>query len=240
MENASKALLIAGSALISVLVISLIVAVYGQISNWQQQVDDSEQVITDTEFMLQVQQFNRVLYGSELLSLMNFVENYNTLDAGDGYSEIELNVQFTNSIQAQGSYNFFSVGTYTLEELYDEVKGSRGIETLMSELEESQRKYNNKSVKYYWTKTYREIASEFGIEIPSSTANSELRETLLANAGTKRSTIEDLLEDISNYDILNSIYTQFKEGKRFKPADDNGFVYDSQNGRVIQINFVEI
>ena len=31
-------------------------------------------------------------------------------------------------------------------------------------------------------------------------------------------------EDIKKYDLLNSIFTQFREGKRFKPADDVGFV----------------
>ena len=98
MENASKALIMAGSILISLLVISLIVVGYTQLSDYQQQLDDTQQVTTDTEFMHQIEQFNRTLYGSELLSLINFVEDYNSREAGDGYAPIELNVKITRSI----------------------------------------------------------------------------------------------------------------------------------------------
>ncbi len=242
MENASKALIMAGSILISLIVISLIIVGYTQLSDYQQQVDDSQQVATDTEFMQQIEQFDRTLYGSELLSLVNFVENYNAREAGDGYAEIELNVRITHSIDGGSEYNYFAEGTYHLDALYNQVKGPNGIESKIEELEQPEKKYNDKSVKYYWKKTYREIAQEFGLNIPSSTPSYDLETALLqlASENGKLSDIQDLLDDIKQYDLLNSIYTQFREGKRFKPADDNGFVYDNLNGRVIEINFVEI
>lgn len=242
MENASKALIMAGSILISLLVISLIVIGYTQLSDYQQQIDDTQQVTTDTEFMHQIEQFNRTLYGSELLSLVNFVEDYNSREAGDGYAPIELNVKITRSIDGGSEYNFFEAGDYKLDALYNLVKGTSGIQSQIEELEQAETKYNNKSVKYYWKKTYREIASEFGLNIPSNTPSYDLETKLLESASEngELSTIQDLLEDIKKYDLLNSIFTQFREGKRFKPADDDGFVYDNQNGRVIEINFVEI
>lgn len=239
MENASKALIMAGSVLISLLVISLVVIVYGQISEWQQTSEDSEQTTADAEFMLQIEQFNKELYGSELLSLMNFVEDYNARKAGDGYSPIELKVTINTSISEDT--NYFRAGTYTLDELYEQVKGSSGIEAEIAEYEEANSRYNGKSVSYYWTKTYRQIAQEFGLEIPSTTPTSQLESTLisLAEENRKGSTIKNLLEEISEYDFLKSVYTQFKEGKIFVPVEENGFVYDSQNGRVVEINFVE-
>ncbi len=239
MENASKALIMAGSVLIALLVISLIVVGYGQISEWQQTVDDTEQVATDTEYMLQIEQFNRDLYGSELLSLMNFVENYNAREAGDGYSPIQLNITIRNGISDSSDY--FKAGNYDIDRLYDEVKGSTGIETEIEKYEEPDSRYNNKSVEYYWSKTYRQIAQEFELEIPSNTPTSDLENVLLELAREKGigSRIQDLLDDIAEYDLLNSIYTQFREGKIFSPAEDNGFVYDEHNGRVIEINFVE-
>lgn len=239
MENASKALIMAGSVLIALLVISLIVVGYGQISEWQQTVDDTEQVATDTEYMLQIEQFNRDLYGSELLSLMNFVENYNAREAGDGYSPIQLNITIRNGISDSSDY--FKAGNYDIDRLYDEVKGSNGIETEIEKYEEPDSRYNNKSVEYYWSKTYRQIAQEFELEIPSNTPTSDLENVLLELAREKGigSRIQDLLDDIAEYDLLNSIYTQFREGKIFSPAEDNGFVYDEHNGRVIEINFVE-
>lgn len=239
MENASKALIMAGSVLIALLVISLIVVGYGQISEWQQTVDDTEQVATDTEYMLQIEQFNRDLYGSELLSLMNFVENYNAREAGDGYSPIQLNITIRNGIS--DSFDYFKAGNYDIDRLYDEVKGSNGIETEIEKYEEPDSRYNNKSVEYYWSKTYRQIAQEFELEIPSNTPTSDLENVLLELAREKGigSRIQDLLDDIAEYDLLNSIYTQFREGKIFSPAEDNGFIYDEHNGRVIEINFVE-
>lgn len=242
MENASKALIMAGSVLISLLVISLIIIGYTQLSEYQQQVDDSEQVMTDTEYMQKIEQFDRTLYGSELLSLVNFVENYNSREAGDGYATIEFNVKITRSIDGGTEFNYFEAGDYNLDAIYDQVKGRNGIESKIEELEQPESKYNGKSVKYYWKKTYREIAQEFGLNIPSSTPSYDLENALIqaASANGQLSKIQDLLEEIKQYDLLNSIYTQFKEGKRFKPADDNGFVYDNLNGRVIEINFVEI
>ena len=243
MENASKALIMAGSVLISLLVITLVVVGYQQLSDWQQTVEDSEQTATDTEFIRQVEQFNRNLYGSELLSLINYVEDYNAQYTEDGYIPIQLNVTITNDLFTGEDYDYFRAGTYDLEELYDEVKGSDGIESEIEKLEKPKPEYNNKSPKYYWTKTYREIAAEFDINIPSNTPTYDLETTLLDNAGTKRGNIEKLIEDVRNYDLLDSIYTQFKEGKRFRPGDasgKNGFVYDNRNGRSIEINFTEI
>ena len=241
MENASKALIMTGSVLTSLLVISLVVIGYNQLTEWQQTAENSGQNSSDAEFMLQIEQFNRELYGSELLSLMNFVENYNTREAGDGYAPIQMNVIITDEIDG-GEFEYFKPGTYNIEDLYKEVNGLTGIEKELEKLERSESKYNGKSVKYYWSKTYREIASDFGIVIPSDTPSYELEETLLnlAKLNHKSSEIESLLEDIKKYDLLNSIYTQFREGKRFKPAEENGFVYDNFNGRVTQINFVEI
>ncbi len=83
MENASKALIMAGSILIALLVIGLVIYTYNQLSDIEQTESDSEYTIKATEYMRQFEQFNRTLYGSELLSLANLQEDYNKLRAGD-------------------------------------------------------------------------------------------------------------------------------------------------------------
>ena len=71
MENASKALIMAGSILIALLVIGMLVLGYRNISSLEQQKEDSEGDMSALDYMRKFEQFNRTLYGSELLSLAN-------------------------------------------------------------------------------------------------------------------------------------------------------------------------
>ena len=72
MENASKALIMAGSILMAILVIGLLVFGYQQLSSLQQTETDAEDNDKLARYMNQFEQFGRTLYGSELLSLANF------------------------------------------------------------------------------------------------------------------------------------------------------------------------
>ena len=70
MENASKALIMAGSVLIAILVIGMLVLGYRNLSSLEQQKEDSESDST-LNYMVKFEQFNRKLYGSELITLAN-------------------------------------------------------------------------------------------------------------------------------------------------------------------------
>ena len=93
MENASKALIMAGSVLIAILVIGMLVLGYRNLSSLEQQKEDSESDST-LNYMVKFEQFNRTLYGSELLSLANLQEDYNSsYDVKyEGYDRIEITV----------------------------------------------------------------------------------------------------------------------------------------------------
>ena len=81
MENASKALIMAGSILIALLIIGLLVIGYNQISGLEQTKTDNDVNKKMIEYMRQFEQFNRTLYGSELLSLANLQSDYNSSEA---------------------------------------------------------------------------------------------------------------------------------------------------------------
>ena len=103
MENASKALLIAGGVLIAILLISLLIYKGTVISEYQ----DSKKELADIEdtakFNDQFLQYNRDdVEGYELLSLIHKVIDYNerkTTDSTiktDSYKPIKLEIDFIN------------------------------------------------------------------------------------------------------------------------------------------------
>ena len=59
MENASKALIMAGSVLLSIMVIGLLVFGYAQISNLEQTRSDTEANSKIDAYMQQIENFNR-------------------------------------------------------------------------------------------------------------------------------------------------------------------------------------
>ena len=120
MENASKALIMAGSVLISIMVISLLVLGYNQMSHLEQTREDADAVDKLAEYMRRFEQFDRTVYGSELLSLGNLQQDYNLSDAriDVGYAPIEITVEITKEIS--DSDYFKPKTSYTIEELAEE------------------------------------------------------------------------------------------------------------------------
>ena len=228
MENASKALIMAGSVLISLLVIGLLVLGYRQLSETEQIRTDAEVTDKLADYMRQFEQFNRVLYGSELLSLANLQEDYNTSETREdlGYDRIEITVYTKGIVDSQ----YFTQGNHTLESIAEDQKN---IESAIANYEKTNSTYKNRSVKYYSQKTNREIAIDFGMNPPSNMLDYDIgSEYLLKNSTTSR-----LAEDIQKYVDLTTIYNEFRTGKRFKCTE---IEYNNQNGRINLMHYEEI
>ena len=96
MENASKALIIAGGVLIALLVISLLVVGWNRLTEYsisQEQIETVEQII---KFNKEFESYNkRVVRGYELISLENLVEDTNRrYSTADGFKELEFYIKF--------------------------------------------------------------------------------------------------------------------------------------------------
>ena len=229
MENASKALIMAGSVLLAILVISMLVYGYRQISDLEQSRADTDEEIQITEYMRRFEQFNRTLYGSELLSLANLQEDYNASDARAdvGYDRINIIVEIKDAIVGS---KYFTVGRHTIESI------SSDRDSLENELEaydQNKRKYNNRSVKYYSQKRMREIAIDFGMNPPTDMLDYDIQYEYLE----KNATTADLLEEIQEYTNLTSIYNEFRTGKQFRCRSVN---YNEHNGRINAMYFEEM
>ena len=79
MENASKALIIAGSVLIALMIIGALLLMFSNLSNYQGTDTQGTREAQVVEFNNQFETYNRNdIRGSDMISLMNRVVDYNT------------------------------------------------------------------------------------------------------------------------------------------------------------------
>ena len=175
MENAAKALQIAAGVLISLLIISALVYGYTQLSNLKQIEEDNEGKEKATEFNLSYEVYNRSgVYGSELLSLANKIEDYNIKQAQEqGYQEVTLSVKLTPPINAQ-VYTSTTYDANSLTQCYDK---------LSNKIRTANETVKGKSISYW------------------SGSSSELRRTF---NDTTSPTLEQITEKIRQYNALVS------------------------------------
>ena len=99
MENATKALLIAGGMLIVLLVITLLVMFKGQLASYMEEKHNEKIVEQAVEFNNKFANYQgNELRGNELISVMNRIIDYNNLEAQEyGYDKISISVDVANS-----------------------------------------------------------------------------------------------------------------------------------------------
>ncbi len=210
MENASKALIIAGSVLIAILVISLLVMFYNNIKEFQNanhQVDISEQI---SEFNKQYDVYYRDnLYGSDILSIANKVVDYNIRESEEeGYSKVETSVKFKTGLSPNGEKLIDSKKTYNAQELNNI---SQNLEKKVSDL--GKEKYVGKTIS----------------------ALSGMRDNQLEDLVGKDK-LQEVKAKSKSYLQYKSALTELKS-KTFKATE---FKYDKGTARISLMQFEEI
>lgn len=216
MENASKALIMAGSLLIAIMVISLLVMAYNNLTQTMNAKNDEDAVEQVIEFNKQYDVYYRNnLYGSDILSIANKVEDYNERQSKEqGYSVLDIEVTFKKIIDA---YN-----------------GEKIIE--------KNRKYNSnelKEIAEYLDKRIEAYKKEkvAGKTIPSlSGLRTNELEILLKEAGiTSIAEKNQIQNKINMYLGYNSALTNLKS-TTFKAKK---FEYDDVSKRITKMIFEE-
>lgn len=110
MENATKALLIGAGILFSVMILSLLMMGYKQISSYFSAEHEALVIEQTTKFNSQLENYNQKdLRGTDLMSLMNKVIDYNerlSYTDGTSYKRIEMTINFgNNNILEQFKYS---------------------------------------------------------------------------------------------------------------------------------------
>ena len=207
MENASKALIMAGSVLIALIIISLLVAFFGQLRNLQNTTDDVEKEEQVYEFNKQYDVYARNVYGSELLSLANKIIDYNKTESeNDGYTKIELYITIKNDIDS----TYLKKGEYTSNSF---IKELNNIEKKVEEI-------GNITIK----------SSENSKNTRKVSKLATMRTSDIEELGFTQEQYKDL---VNQYNRYKSLISEIKA----KVFTYENFEYDSKTGRIIKMNY---
>lgn len=227
MENASKALIMAGSILMALMVIAVVIFMYNQLAGIEQTKESANVTDKLAEYVKKFEQYNKTIYGSELMSLANLQADYNKIQADmKGYETVTIEVKIHTTIEENGTTYFQAKNEYI-----EISKISESVASLKEAIEYYEKKTyevgktkkTTKTIKEYSQMSRREIATLNGDDISSSTHDYDIN-------------IPERLKDlIDEYKNLKTCYTQFKQTK-FKC---NGVEYDDV-GRIKKMQFEEI
>lgn len=119
MENAAKALLIAGGIAIALIIISLLVYSANKISTMGEVSQKEAEVKQLAEFNAQYEAYNKkLMYGAEVLSVINKAED-NNIKYEDNDYKIVIKVIDENSVEQIAVYNYKATSnSYLNKELF--------------------------------------------------------------------------------------------------------------------------
>lgn len=210
MENAAKALTIAGTILISVLVISAIVFMYRDLTSVKRQDVENQKVQEITDFNKSFESFDKTINGAKILSLANKITDYNekyTVRMSEGYKKITLIINGSNNNSGTEWYKYYS----DLQSAIDDMM-------------------NSKYISANYLEALYEAKSEQQKSSRADQADQTLNE-LKQKLGSRYNEAE------KNYKVDYIKYEEYKKIKNqtFKPA---GIEYD-KNGRITSMSYTQ-
>jgi len=218
MENASKALIMAGSVLLAMIIIGLLIFTFSSISETMQLDADSEDVKVMAEYNRKFEMFNRKgPYGSEIMSLANLIDDYNKRQSEIlGYESISLEVK-TKKI----------VGCEEIDDNYI------SYEKLTSDFKKLESNVEKLRIEKIHNITVEKWAGMKTLEIEQTLKKLGYSETQIQNEIYKKNGLD---EKITNYQTKKSELTEFKN-KLFQIPNVE---YGELNGRIVKMVFKEV
>lgn len=217
MENATKALEMAASVLIGILIIGLIVFAYTQLSNLRQTEENAKAIEQAGDFNQPYEVYNKDgVYGTELLSLANKVVDNNKKTEVYNYTNIELIIKFTSLPQNMNNNIYNSVYKFSMEMTGEEL--AKSYETLSKDITQ----------KGNITLTSDKIIN--GARVTKKVVQWEKMSNVTLN-----SYFNGVPNKIEEYRDLCDAQTDLFR-KVFKQPS---ITYDSNSGRIIKIEFEE-
>lgn len=241
MENASKALLMAAGVLISLVIIGAFMLMMSNLTDYQEKSYQSKADAQTVDFNNQYITYDREnVRGSDMVSLMNKIIDYNSRKEDQGYTPMEIEMDISSSIRKNltydGNQRVVMSGHYTeatINQIVGQPEGFRDSGTSAGIIRELEEKYQQKYID--------QLANEIStiIEIRDNVDNREDPEQyfvdlkLLPVTSTQQlreyGTLSDIYEDAVTY----YEYIQFKR----TTFDCTGTEYDENTGRIIKMEF---
>ena len=236
MENASKALIMAASVLIALIIIGAFMLMMTGLTDYQQ---SSYQATADA----QTTEFNNIyttyarndVRGSEMISLMNRVVDYNTRKTSSGYTEMEITITIPQNIRQNLAYDgnnkLIDRNTY-YEDTIDDIVGmptSISGDISGGKVRDIEDKYEQK----YANQLSAQISTIAGImddyNSTSDRNNAFDEEHMLPKSASTYGNVNQIYQDA----LVYYEYVQFKR-TYFNCTNTE---YDTDSGRIIKMEF---
>lgn len=242
MENASKALLMAAGVLISLVIIGAFMLMMSTLTDYQEKSYQSKADAQTVEFNNQYVTYNRKnVRGSDMVSLMNKIIDYNSRKEEQGYTPMEIEMDISSSIRKNltydGNQRVVMSGHYTedtIDQIVGQPEGFRGSGTSGGKIRELEEKYQQKYID--------QLANEISTIL-------ELRDNVNNRKDPEQDFVDLKLLPVSTKDELRKEYGRlsdiyedavtYYEYIQFKRTtfDCTGTEYDENTGRIIKMEF---
>ena len=209
MENASKALMFAGTILITLMVISAVVFMYRDLTSVKRQESENQKVEEIAEFNKSFESYEKDLKGAQIFSLANKITDYNekyVKNMNEGYEEITLTVKEDN---ASNNADYYKNLQEQVDNIMNKYKSSNYLEALNDAYEKQNDDGATQQEKEKASTTIDEIKKKIG-----NAANNKI--------------------DINN---KFKTYNEYKAIKN-KTFQSNGVTYYS-NGRIRSMTYTQ-
>ena len=215
MENATKALEMAGSVLIGVFILGCIVYAYSRLTEIKKEEQTSERIEQSTDFNKDYDAYNRNdLYGSDIFSVANMVKNYNVKEAdAKDYGKISIEIKVKKVIRDAKYFKYATYNAETITEAYN------NLATTVTRI--GSKEYFNKAVSYW---------ANFGT---STRLENQIKQE--TNGNYNNSKLSHLKDDIIEYQD----YVSEQKDMARKTFKCTKMEYYNNTGRVKYMEFTE-
>lgn len=254
MENASKALIMAGGVILAMLVVALLMFAWSKFSEFYSSDDELREIENVAKFNEQFTSYDRTVSGYELVSLANKVADYNfrysaAIDAKNDkkYNPIKLVVNLGNEekrrkLSYDNEVRLFTLDRIEQSNIKNQVKQVLSIEGDINLSSDSATKvaknYENINPRTAYTSYFPDETDYRNI---TGNRLKALKEVCLKNfnMNVKNSEKLESFDDLEQRFLNNASILKYYEYYQFKRAkfDCINLEYDNSQGRVKQIDF---
>lgn len=256
MENASKALLISAAILIAILIISLMMVVYNEVSDYYAAGHEEKEIQQLKEFNEIFDNYNREnIRGTDMLSLMNRIIDYNerlSYEVNTQYPRMQVTIDLKGHLE---DFKYRDVATtiftgITRDGLITNKKGTDAVEdkwlVSITEVENELIDSDGPYSRFNLTPTkLQRLSADISNIIIDPYYETGIDDMSVKSRKNRKIIIKNILKqefDDSNITDLNDIKeiaAKYYEFTQFKRALFNctQVIYDQESGRINEMNF---
>lgn len=230
MENASKALIMAGSVLLALIIIGAFMLMLTNLTDYQEKTDTAIEQQQIVEFNNQFSTYDRTnLRGNDMLSLMNRIIDYNTRKTveGIGFQKMKITIKGIDK-KILEAIRYDTTGPNLL------IKKNTYTQDNLSEIVAKPQELESKYQKKYIIQLVNNISKYMDIYNSGVLITEKIKKIDEQKWLPKTVTSYGSIDSVKN-DIL--IYYEYLQFKRTYFDSTGETKYDKNTGRIIEMNF---